>query len=319
MLRLKWLLPIIIIILFTVLYLGGRVFSSMDEDLVCSIKPFDEFAYLPDDATRPISEIPPGPPWQDEGTVLGYENDTFRFGDVSIELARTNNEDQEIWIFERPFESFDGTIIKEGAFLIYHPKSQTWGEVSAKIGDTSLVVRDLFITKDGTLWGRLYNRKYSMLPNEAPILSRFNETTQRFEAVPGGFDVPITQDLQEHGGYVDVPAIVLDEQDNFWIFMQKDGIYRYDTKTGTLDRQTDLPATEIDLLDATLSIDGSIYFRIIYPYRTKQFLFQFVPETGEMTSLEIPNQTWRLFSGMLVDREGNLWLGAMGYLSKRGR
>jgi hypothetical protein len=60
-------------------------------------------------------------------------------------------------------------------------------------------------------------------PDKVPILSKFNEQTQRFEFDPGILEIPVTQEQ-----YFLQPEIILDQQDIFWIFAQRDGIYRYD-------------------------------------------------------------------------------------------
>jgi hypothetical protein len=42
-------------------------------------------------------------------------------------------------------------------------------------------------------------------------------------------------------------------------------------------------------------------------------LYQFVPKSNEIVLIDIPDGTWPIFTGMLVDHRDRLWLGAIGY------
>lgn len=310
----KWIFLVLVILFFIVImYImkGRQLFTA---NASC-IKPFHEFAYLPDETSRPVPEILPAPPWQVEATIPALENTTYNTLDIQIELARTKNGKQEIWLFKNPFDSGIGTIKREGSFVIYHPQTQTWEEVSAIIGGTNLVVRDIFVTSDGNVWGQIGTDQPHSTPTMSPVLARFNESTQRFEAATGGLEITIrlNSGLLSH-----LLEIVLDKQDIFWIFGPNDGIYRYDPQTQTTKRQTDLPNKEIDRLSTALASDGSIYFQDKSISEAEEFLFQFIPETGEIVTLDVLREPWETSSGMLVDRRGRLWLGAMGYMETDG-
>lgn len=279
------------------------------------IKPFHEFAFLPDETSRPIPELLPSLPWQVEAIIPGQENVTYGFSDIQIEMARTKNGKVEIWLFKRPTDSLAGIGDRKGSFAIYYPQSQTWKEVSAIIEETNLVVRHLFVTSDGTVWGSIWAYQPHSVLTTAPVLGRFNEATQRFEAAVGGLEIHVTH---SQGFLSRALEIVLDDEDIFWIFGPDDGIYRYDPKTQTIGRQTNLPNTEIHRLSTALASDGSIYFQVKPFSGAEEFLFQFIPETGEVVTLDVPREPWEASAGMLVDHRGRLWLGAMGYMETNG-
>ncbi len=279
------------------------------------IKPFHEFAYLPDQTARPIPEILPDHPWEVEATIPVSDNIKYRFPDIQIKLGRTKNGKEEIWLFKSPFDSWTGTVNREGAFIIYRPQSQTWIEISALVENTNLIVQNLFITSDGTIWGQIGVDQPHSNPIQVPVLSRFNESTQRFEAADGGLNIPITLNSE----LLSQPLnIVLDKQDVFWIFGPSNGIYRYNPKTQTTERQTDFPNTEMYRLSTALASDGSIYFQDKSLTETEKFLFQFIPDTKEVVTLGISTKPWESSSGMLVDHKGRLWLGSMGYMETDG-
>lgn len=284
--------------------------KSSKETINCPIKSFNEFAYLSVDKSLPIEKILPGEPWHMESSIPSEENTSDR-----VKLARTKDGSEEIWIFQAP--RHDGrTLIKDAFFAIYYPKSKTWKEVPAQIEDTDLIVVDLFMTNDRDIWGKIGNyqdRQDPPYPDTVPVLSKFNESTQIFEAATGGLDIPI---VEEERGLIGAPEIILDEQDVFWIFAQRDGIYRYDPQTQMTSRQADLPNNNMDVMQIALSPDGSIYFKDVHPYETDNFLYQFDPKTSEITVLEVTEIPWRYASGMLVDRQGQLWLGSFGYMDK---
>jgi hypothetical protein len=288
-------LKVILILLF-----AGYVANRYYDNLTCPIKPFRTFAFLPDETNSPIPVILPGPPWQVEAVIPSAGQNSYHWPI----LARTNQGEQEIWI--RSASSY--TLGRK--FRIYRPASQSWEDVSMAIHDTNLlVVGDLFLTSDGAVWGRIESWYKYPVPSSAPVLSRFNESSRQFEAVFGNVEISIEE--EENPPYP--PAIVVDKQDIFWLFVGRDGIYRYDPKTGIADRQADLPDPRIYYLQATPGLDGTIYFAAVYPYLADGPLFQFTPATGKVIPIKIPEGPWSL-TGLLVDHKGRLWLGPSGYL-----
>lgn len=163
-LRSKWLLIVFIVFLFVIACIRMR--QSFFTDETTYIKPFDEFAYLPDETLHPVPTVLPLPPWQFEAQIPSQEDSLYSFGQVIIHLARTHNGKSEIWL---------STI---SDFLIYYPESQTWHQVPRRIEGTDLQVGTLFLNADGAVWGKTVINHISNHIDRIPILSKFNEDRQ---------------------------------------------------------------------------------------------------------------------------------------------
>jgi hypothetical protein len=189
------------------------------------VRSFDAFAYtLPEwNPNMMVEKVSPLPPWQIESALPTWQVEGYHILRSDVQLARLVNGRQEIWIIQVLLPTESGTGVKN-AFAVYQVESQKWEFVSANIGDTDLLARDLFVTSDGSVWGKTVwdptQRRSG--PEEAPALSRFNEDTQRFEFAPGAPKILLARETN----YSDWPEIVLDSQDIFWIFVQNDGLYR---------------------------------------------------------------------------------------------
>jgi hypothetical protein len=283
-------------------------------------KTFQEFAYTLSDSDFP-DKLLPTDPWQIENSLPNQQAEGFFVDDIQVELARSVDGYQEIWLAKPADYTEDKS---KNAFAIYRPESQEWQEVSGKVGNTDIFVQDLFLTRDGTVWGKNtwsvpYNEE--AIPNKGAVLSKFNQQTQRFEFVTGVPEIPFTYEQSFL-----MPEIVLDEQDIFWIFVQYDGLYRFDPAIQLTTKEEDLP--DFNVNTSTLSSDGSIYL-VNYDFRElasgkpsfriyEGMLSQFIPSSGELVHLRIPDEPWPSFSGMLMTQTGQLWLGAIGYRESNG-
>jgi hypothetical protein len=314
-LRNKWfpMLSFLLLLFFLITYLTVREQPFLANENC--IKPFDEFAYLPDETPRPIPILLPDTPWEVETTIPRQQNMTYHVLDIQVELARNKNGNGEIWLFRGPLGSEDETTKREGSFLIYYPQSQRWEEISAIIEDTNLMVRELFVTSDETVWGKIGVHQSHLIPTTGPVLGRFNESERRFEKAIGGLEIPLTVN---YGILSQLVEVVLDKQDVFWIFGPDNGIYHYDPRVQTTEKKVNLPYPEIQRLSTALAIDDSIYFQDKSLSEAEDFLFQFIPQTGEIITLDMPRKPWAASGGMLVDRQGRLRLGAMGYMETDG-
>jgi len=280
---------------------------------------FNEFAYSlsEKDETSVLDGVAPLPPWQIEAALPSQHLDGYFIQKIDVEVARLIDEHKEIWLKVYLFASKPENV-NQITFLVYTTETKEWKNISSNIGDTGIFIKNLFIASDGSVWGQTtWNLPFQNSEIERiPVLGKFNEHTQQFEFVPGVFEIAIEQ----VEGYRDRPEIVLDGQDIFWIFVQNDGLYRYDPINEDVEKQVHLPDFSVD--QVALSPDGSIYFENysdqIYSQESffrlsDETLFQFKPETKEILSLKVPDEPWPVFSGLLVDRTGKLWMGAIGY------
>lgn len=252
--------------------------------------------------------------WQIESTVPpGPSNVPVDYPAFSVELSRVFREEQEIWV---------SGVGQEGAiWLIYKPESQEWEIVPRGIGNTGLYSGDLLLTKDTTVWSR--TQWYPQINIEtAPVLSIFNEDTRCFETADVPIEIPVSQEAEYYYGQAVLPwpEIIIDERNIFWILVNFDGIYRYNPVTQAVERVVDLSDTPIN--EAVLSTDGSIYFskpsEIANTTKalvtlTQGMLRHFKPDSGDIETIKTPKEEWPVFSGMLVDHNGWLWLGSIGY------
>lgn len=283
-------------------------------------KSFHEFAYTLSDSDYP-DRLLPTYPWQIEATLPGHQKEGFFFDDIQVEIVRSVDGDQEIWLAKPAiFPQHES----ESAFAIYRPESREWQEIPAKIENTDIFVRDLFLANDGAIWGNtVWAVPYGeeAMPNNGPVLSKFNEQSRQFEFVSGVLETPFTYEQSFL-----LPEIILDEQDIFWIFAQQDGLYRYDPVAQMITKQVDLPDSSVN--DAALASDGRIYFEN-YDFRKlgsgepsfrlyEGMLSQFIPDTGEVIELKLSDDPWPVFSGMLVTQNGQLWLGTTGFWQTDG-
>jgi len=283
------------------------------------MKSFNSFAY-DGPGPKPIHQtITPPAPWQIEATVPQHGIDGYAaYGWLlNVGVTRSVNGHQEIWLsgLLLPNDHVSGNTT---IFYVYTPETQKWEIIPGAIGDTGLFTQGLFVTKDGAIWSQTIWDSMAGHPtlNNVPILSRFNESTRRFELATGALEIPLVVGKQ----YASWPKIVLDAQNVFWLFADNDGIYRYDSATQITDKWADLP--DVLVTDTALSTDGSIYFRK-EQYQTgfrlqKDELFQFLPETGKILPVDVPDNEWPTFSGLLVDHTGRLWLGSTGYRALDG-
>jgi hypothetical protein len=240
-----------------------------------------------------------------------------------MEAIRSVNGHDEIWFGKKTWqggywgdELFVDEYLRE--ILIYRPDEGKWDRstILAGIENTDVYVDSLYITSDGSVWGgNRWNTRIKEHPfDEVPVLSKYNDITRLFEYAPGILTVPIVENVL---AYYDWPVILLDREDVFWIFVKDEAIFSYDTETNETKKHALI--ANIDVREAVLSTDGSIYFRnpLIHPEIQEEDFFRFYPESGEIIPLKLPPESWP--SGPIsVDNAGNLWFGAIGHRSPEG-
>jgi len=286
---------------------------------------FESFAYNGPRNER-LEITAPLSPWQIEAVqpphpYEGYYPYIFQ----RVALSRPINDHQEIWTIGDIYgEQLQGI---KSVITIYSVESQTWEFVSSDISDTGLVVGQLFVDSAGGVWGRVtWQRTYEYTTETFPVLSRFNETTRQFEIAEGVLEVLLVREIpMDNGGIMiayDGTRILLDDQDNFWIFPYDRGLYHYNPSTQTTDQRTDFP--DVYVGGPKMAPDGSIYFatgtdELEYsPFFLRSAVFQFIPDTGELISIDLPNEDLPSFSGLLIDSTGRLWLGSIAYREPDG-
>jgi hypothetical protein len=283
------------------------------------IRSFQEFAYSRPDLYPQIDIVLPSAPWEIEAKIPLQKIEDYRVAGSQVAASRSISGKLEIWLVQTLSPANESNQQYTNNFLVYQTELQNWETVSAEIGDSGLFVEDIFVTSDGSVWGKtVWDITHERTDLEkAPVLSKFNESTRRFEFAKGVLEIPWT--LFSYSSFP-WPEIVLDNNGVFWIFAENDGIYRYDPVAQKTEKQADLLG--LDVTQTALSPDGNIYFEVYSEkiYSQESFfrlldgmLYRFIPETKEIASLKIPKEPWLVFSGMLVDHDNKLWLGAIGY------
>ena len=275
------------------------------------MRSFDEFAYQGTMNQTHLSTLPQSP-WQYEATIPTSFNEWHLPGyfDQQVKLARWMNGEQEIWV--------KGWELDQPVWFIYRPASFSWERVSRAIDGTELFGDDLFLFPDGTVWSNVEWYTWGdNIPNRetAPVLSRFDENTRQFVIPDDMMETHLTKEERIAYSHWSWPKIVLGEGGDFWIFDHYDGLYRYNPIEKATEKRVDWP--EYPVYSIALSPDGSLYFSI--PKSGSSYavvegmILQFVPETDEVIQVDIPDEPWPKFQGMLVDQSGRLWLGSTGY------
>lgn len=283
------------------------------------LETFETFAYQ---VTRNQIEraTPPGLFWQMVSSLPSQINLDFPIIN-QVEIVHQVNDREEIWVM--------GYSENIPVLAIYGIETQEWEVLPRVVYGTDLFVGELFRSYDGTIWGKnMWDSQQDSLTGEIPVLSKFNATTRRFEVPQGMMQIPIVGEQEYYYGQaISVsPEIIIDEQGAFWIVVNFYGIYHYDPIQQTYLRIVELP--EFPVNEAVLSTDGSdIYFsRPTDHVDTTRELFTLSEgmlqkldiESGEIEIVNVPNQKWPVFSGMLFDSVGRLWLGSIGYLEPNG-
>jgi hypothetical protein len=284
------------------------------------IPPLETFAYsLSTDSSKPQYPgngpiILPPSPWQAEEALSQ---------NLSIITTRIVQGHREIWFKKNPYNP-SGSKFRE--FIIYYPESKEWKSISSKVGSDGGYVGKLFVAKNGSLWGQIFwdtsqNSTEQHTITGQPVLSSYNEETKQFEFENETKQFSNTS--MEPNETIYDPKILLDPRGIFWIFVQKDAVYSYDPVTKETRHHVDISKHVVS--DPELAPDGSIYYVNNY-YLTHGMtltmqdkeIFHFMPETDTIEKIYIPLQPWPLFSSILVDDTGKLWLDSIGWKEPDG-
>lgn len=307
----------LLLILYTILpsVYGCGLSTQQIENDKC-VASFDSFAFSPpEELDEEIEGIHPLPTWREITEIPKIPDDNKRIR-TKIDIARSVHGKREIWIrrYILPIAFQPGADVHE--YLVFTPESEEWKIISAEVGDTGIWIDQLFVTSDGEIWGRnTWKSDYEYPFNYIPVLSKYNEKTERFEFEQNSIRYKFAQNINQ---FFDWQIVLLGGNDVFWIFIQEDGLYTFDSKSLKVEFQVEIP--DFVVYSAIISPDGTIYFRK-YPYEysiQQGELYSFSPNTKEMKTLEIPLETWPQYSNFFVDQEGILWLDTIGYREQNG-
>lgn len=278
---------------------------------------FDSFAFSTPDIDDPSQELfLPGEPWQ-KVDILPQEIQSKNY---RIAAIRSVSGGVEIWAQPyRPSEVYS-TDDHTKDFWVFKTHEKIWHKVHSQLDGSDIFVDQLFVLKDGSIWGRNVWKKTEN-HNGSPVLSRYDETINQFK--------PITDTSQIPNGKVNIQrnstqwpewnSIILDSKDIFWIFVNEDKIFSYDPSINEVKRHASL-AKFPKIMQLDLATDGSILFRVLtteYTLHDGQ-IFRYIPKTDEIKPIILPQEPWPAPNSILIDQLGRLWLGVFGWQEPTG-
>jgi hypothetical protein len=283
---------------------------------------FADFAYRAPLLDRERMEQILLPAWTVEANVP-TEGDLLAGKFIEPVLSTRHQEQPELWL--RYFTSFQAPNQNEG-LLLYKVQSREWEFIPSQIESTEVFVDQLF-TVDNRVWGRTnWNpQRQSSSLQYVPVLAVFDEAARRFKFASGVPQVPF-----QMTSFTSNPVrFLLDNQDTFWIFNVDRGIYQYIPKNHVSTQVSEVPTELVfpySIVTSTaISPDNHIYFETFSTplappfFRSKKnTLYRFMPEMNLIEALELPQDDWPIFSGLLVDTKNRLWLGSIGYRTENG-
>lgn len=277
-------------------------------------KTFEEFAYGGFDS-QPIEELLPTEPWHIESTMPSdyYGDATFNQYDWQVRLVRLVRGNPEIWLSRERGASKEVIPL----ILIYYPMSKRWSSVSGIVEDSDIFVKDIYMTSDGTVWGKnRWLQDQNNTPNQGSILSKYNEQTHQFQFVLNAPQISFAKENRAS----DI-RVHLSRTGIFWIAVESDGLYTYDPQLDQTTKQAELGEMPVGVMSS--ASDGTVYFAST-SYEQLQFsqppfhmhegmLIQFSVDSGKFIALENPSEPWPAVGPPLVTKSNQLWLGSVGY------
>ena len=263
------------------------------------LPPIAKLAYpvgIPKRLNEEPIEIRPQGDWQFEATLPETLN-----GIIPQIATRMN----EVWV---------SSLGVEKVFQ-YQTETHQWKSYTS-IGGTSAIPRDLFVSRDGTLWGIGVVSLGDDWSTNLPMLSYYNDVTDQFEPVQD-IDGLLVSSWVVSG----IPPVSEDQEGLLWFFASKMGpegagdeavsLYSFDP----VDRKAEKRISMMNGFHYTTPVvapDGSIWF-----YHAQEgYLYRYSPDTGEarpyygIPSFERIGSPINLF----FDRDGRLWVDNKGWL-----
>ncbi|MBX3038970.1 MAG: hypothetical protein KF758_18810 [Anaerolineales bacterium] len=280
---------------------------DINSEINSCIEPVEKNVYktsVDSDSGNRFVKVPPAP-WELVDTIPSQvEGSVFNLSSSSI---RKVNDKQEIWISSNVFGVPDKLNNK---FVIYNENTKSWSETLSTVGD-DIFAGIVFITNNNLVWA--VNGWYGS-PNDnelRPFLSKYNETLMKFEFVTKTQEIPFNNN-----------KVILDNNGVFWVFVNDDAIYSYNIFTEEIKQYAGLKNIFVD--EVKLAPDDSIYFVNLQTLQngvsTKE-IFRFIPSINSVEKVsiyEIEKNQNRLFSNILIDKNGSLWLGDLGWIEPDG-
>jgi hypothetical protein len=278
---------------------------------------FDAFAF-DTSANFEVPFVPDPEIWETVTSVphparheIGGEYPNFFVG-----LVRETDGSDEVWV---------RALTDDGAaWQILNRRTMDWEAISPD-PEPYIIISRLFEGPDNTVWGlnTPFSNRTIRPPETMPMFSRFNEETRRFELFTDGPERQrwgssrqVYLGSYNQGGF----SFLVAPDGAFWTFRHFDGVYRYDPATNTEVQIAEAGPDDV-YLDVEVSHEGVVYYSIpkaevIDQHRGERKqgdvdIYRIDPETLTVSQVPPPELDWPLHNGMIVDRDGHLWLGTI--------
>jgi hypothetical protein len=289
---------------------------TLNDTDIC-IPPTESFVY----SAAPNLETLPG----EEGMQISPNWEIELETNDSLITTRKNNNEVELWFEENRIEENENPDFSN--FLVYKPESKQWIRISGEIEQSGIFVKHIIMGFDDTVWGVINFDSFSLKEgtHRLPVLSKLNETTQRFEFVEETASIPYTVNYQSSSDSNYWVSVVISQENLIWFFVPNDAIYIYDPVKNSIERDFELK--EYIPANPVLAPNGDIYFVDQKSIFEKGFISsssdvqinKINRQKNQIEQIPIRLDPWPPFKQIVVDHNGWLWLDALGYLDDQGR
>jgi len=272
------------------------------------------------------SKVLPDKPWVLETALPSFPENSIvsTRKDWVLSAFPRQGEEQEIWILRSWTSDRSKSEYASMQILVYSSKENEWKTVPTNVKGTQAVVGELFMTNDGTIWAHNYREDYFTIfeppfnigisqyyqssPPEYPVLSKYNEGENQFEAVWSTTNIL--------SGKTDgVIKILIDTSDVFWIIVEQDGIYSFTPESEEMVRHADLSQGIYKIPVKSIALDSkeNLFFS-----NNSSAVFRFDRNAGDIEMiggipLPFEGKYSLYFYGILLDHMDRLWLGNVGW------
>lgn len=282
--------------------LESPVETPMEWSQEC-LPPKETFAYPVYANSEGTDSFLPLEPWIESAPLP--ENFANNYNKTVI--ARVIGQKSELWIPQNVFDSFLGKSDKEPGFLIYQVREDSWKFIPAEIENTGIYVREIFVTKDGTVWGQNIQNENQNL-DIMPILSKLNERKNAFELVGASKGIPaLWKNSQDMPGIWS--QVFLDRNDIFWIFAHTKAIYSFDPQLNQVVQHSPISGVVTSI---TMAPNDGIYYK-------SDHLYLYSPPDKTSHTINVPLEPWPKYQTIFLDAQNRLWLDNLGWLAEDGK
>jgi hypothetical protein len=303
---------------------NSNVTGDEQDNFRMCIPPIEDFAYSTSvDTTKPIAGVDfvvePQQPWHVESVIPNIVSaSNIPVYGQGVTMVRERIGYTEVWV--QLFRLDNQNLGFTYEYAIYRSDTKEWRTIIGTVNDNpSIHVVDLFADAQGSIWGQNFWAQNTHDPMQFPFLSHFDDTLDIFELEERANSIPAFLSDGQGDLWLGMPRskmVFNINNGDLWVLAHQDGIYNYNIHSHQTQKFASLDA---NIRSVTLNGDGSLYYNITTTSdnRNSQDLRRFFVSTG-IEVVPINLTFWSGYSNILTDRDGNLWLDAVGWKSPEG-